>query len=112
MRLARRQLLGKTSLTQTSVTSVILVITKLAKGRMRMSRRETLDFSRAANLMQFEGYGVIERVELVSQWDSKRRLPFSNHVFDCAVLSMKEENEEFDWTWINKRWQPELSDAE
>ena len=63
---------------------------------MRMSRRETLDFSRAANLMQFEGYGVIERVELVSQWDSKRRLPFSNYVFDCAVLSMKEENEEFD----------------
>lgn len=60
--------------------------------------------------LKFHGYGVIESVELVTQYDVKTKDGyFSNYVFDMCVFSLKEDNEEFLWDWINARRDPNLS---
>lgn len=54
----------------------------------------------------FEGYGVIERAELVTQYDRSQDVTFTNYVFDFLVLSLAKENETFDWEWIRRRRDP------
>ncbi|MMZ55265.1 hypothetical protein D1872_171110 [compost metagenome] len=53
--------------------------------------------------VQFQGFGIVERAERVTQYDIKTDQYFSNYVFDFAVLSMESEGEIFNWEWINKR---------
>lgn len=60
------------------------------------------------NIM-FQGYGIVERAERVTQYDIKTDQYFSNYVFDFVVLSMKDEGEIFNWEWINKRRDPNLT---
>ena len=57
----------------------------------------------------FQGFGVIERVERITQFDTRTERSFSNFVYDFAVLSLTEENETFDWAWINARRDPTKS---
>lgn len=57
----------------------------------------------------FHGFGVIERVELITQYDRKHDRSFSNYVFDFAVFGMAEENELFSWDWISARRDQSLS---
>lgn len=59
--------------------------------------------------LQFQGFGIVERVELVTQFDRNNNNYFSNYVFDFAVLSLKGENEEFSWNWVNARRQKSVS---
>jgi hypothetical protein len=59
--------------------------------------------------VKFQGFGIVERAELVSQWDVKAERSFPNYRFDFAVLGLAEEGEEFDWKWINARRDKELS---
>lgn len=54
------------------------------------------------NLM-FQGLGVLERAERVTQHKHGRHEYFANYAFDCCVLSLAWENEEFDWGWISAR---------
>ena len=54
-------------------------------------------------------FGIIERVELITQYDQKYNRSFPNYVFDFAVLGMAEENELFSWDWISARRNPNLS---
>lgn len=49
----------------------------------------------------FQGFGVIERVERISQFNRKTGETFTNYAYDFAVLSMADENEVFDWRWVN-----------
>lgn len=60
----------------------------------------------------FQGFGVIERVELVAQYDAKQGTSFPNFVYDIAVLDLSAENEEFDWRWISDRRNDELRVSE
>jgi hypothetical protein len=60
--------------------------------------------------LSFQGFGVIERVSLISQFDARSQTSFTNYVYDFAVLSLVEENEIFDWAWINARRNPSISD--
>lgn len=62
--------------------------------------------------VRFQGFGVIERVELVTQWDPGSERSFSNFMYDFAVLTMKHEGETFDWDWIVARATPGISDEE
>lgn len=63
--------------------------------------------------MLFQGFGVIQSVELVTQFDPKLSTKyFTNYVFDMCVFSLKEENEKFSWEWINARRNPYLSNKE
>jgi hypothetical protein len=53
--------------------------------------------------VMFKGFGVIERIELVTQWDPSTERTFANFMYDFAVLSMRYEGELFDWSWIHGR---------
>ncbi|WP_426041691.1 restriction endonuclease [Brevundimonas sp. TWP2-3-4b1] len=53
--------------------------------------------------LTFQGYGVIERVERITQFDPRKGASFANYVYDFAVLSQSAEHELFDWGWINAR---------
>lgn len=59
--------------------------------------------------VQFQGFGLIERAEFVSQLDQKTQRAFSNVRYDFAVMSAVSEGEELDWGWINARRDPRLS---
>lgn len=75
-------------------------------------KRVDYDGRKKGNLL-FQGFGVIQSVELVTQFDPKLSTQyFTNYVFDMCVFSMKEENEKFSWEWINARRDPKLSDED
>ena len=75
-------------------------------------KRVEYDGRKKGNLL-FQGYGVIESVELITQFDPKLKSPyFTNYVFNMCVFSMAEENETFSWEWINARRDPKLSTKE
>ena len=59
-------------------------------------------------LVEFHGYGIIHRVDLVTQYN-KTQGYFSNYVFHFAVLSLATEHEVFSWDWISDRRNPLLS---
>ncbi|PQZ74989.1 restriction endonuclease [Brevundimonas sp. MYb46] len=62
--------------------------------------------------LTFQGYGVIERVERLTQFDPRRNASFANYVYDFAVLAQSAEHELFDWGWINARRDPSLTTAQ
>ena len=51
---------------------------------------------------KFAGIAVIERAELVTQYNAKIGY-FTNYVFQFAILSLTNEQEKLDWQWINDR---------
>jgi hypothetical protein len=59
--------------------------------------------------VEFRGFGLIESVELVSQIEPKTGAAFSNYAFDCALLRLADEGEEFKWNWISARKDPSIS---
>lgn len=56
---------------------------------------------------KFAGLAVIERAELVTQYNPKIGY-FTNYVFQFAILSLTPEDEELDWRWINDRRNSDL----
>lgn len=58
--------------------------------------------------VRFQGLGVIQRIELVTQYQEKIGY-FTNYVFEFAVLSLSGENEKLDWEWISKRRDPQTT---
>lgn len=63
---------------------------------------------RKKGFVRFQGFGIVERVELVTQYDRNKERTFSNYAFDFAVFSLLDNNEQFDWNWINDRRNPSL----
>ena len=60
---------------------------------------------------EFMGFGLITAVHRISQ-NQKAGGVYTNYVFECAVLSMSNESETFDWRWIEDRRNPLLTDKE
>lgn len=58
---------------------------------------------------QFQGFGIVRNVELVTQWDNAKQRSFTNYAFDFTVFSQAEENEIFDFRWIADRRNPDLT---
>ncbi len=58
---------------------------------------------RAKGNVQFQGFGVITKVERVTQYHRRTDSPFTNYVFDFCVFSLTGEKELFDWSWITAR---------
>jgi len=58
---------------------------------------------------QFQGFGVVKSIELVTQWDNKLARSFTNYAFDFTVFSLAPENELFNWQWITDRRNPSLT---
>ena len=61
---------------------------------------------KAKGYVQFQGFGIVHRIELVTQYDRRNDRTFSNFMFDFAVLSLAAEHEFFDWMWITARRNP------
>lgn len=78
----------------------------------RLGAAPLVVFEAEPGRVRFQGFGVIERVELVTQWDPASERSFSNLMYDFAVLSLKGEGELFDWDWIVARGTASRSDEE
>jgi hypothetical protein len=52
---------------------------------------------------RFQGFGIITAARLVTEYSEAAGGAFSNYEFECAVLSIRDEGEIFDWAWINAR---------
>ncbi|MDB5210251.1 MAG: hypothetical protein JWQ30_1078, partial [Sediminibacterium sp.] len=59
--------------------------------------------NKAKGFLEFNGFGIIKGVELVTQYDRKLDQTFSNYAFNFQVFSLAEDHEQFDWRWINDR---------
>ena len=59
--------------------------------------------NKAKGFVEFNGFGIIKGVELITQYDRKLDRTFSNFVFNFHVFSLAADKEEFDWNWINDR---------
>src|SRR5207244_2817091 len=59
--------------------------------------------NRPKGFIQFNGFGVITGIELITQYDRKLDRTFSNYAFNFHVFSIANDNEHFDWRWINDR---------
>jgi hypothetical protein len=53
--------------------------------------------------VQFNGFGIINGVERITQYDRKNQRTFPNYVFEFTVFSLGSENELFNWDWISSR---------
>ena len=73
--------------------------------------RTTINGRLKGNL-KFQGFGVLDTAELVTQYDVKNGIYFPNYRFYFCVFSLKEDQEAFDWSWIAKRCDPSLSTPE
>ncbi len=62
---------------------------------------------RAHGNLKFHGFGVIERAELVTQYNPQIGY-FTNYLFSFAVLGLADEGEQLNWQWINDRRNPNL----
>jgi hypothetical protein len=62
--------------------------------------------------VEFQGFGLMERAEFVSQLDQTSQRAFSNVRYDFLVMTSVSEGEDFDWNWINSRRNPSLSDGD
>ena len=51
---------------------------------------------------KFSGIGVIESAERISQVDANQQ-PFTNYVFECSILDLKDEGETLNWEWLRER---------
>jgi len=68
--------------------------------------------NKAKGYLEFNGFGIIKGVELVTQYDRKLDRTFSNFVFNFHVFSLAADKEEFNWDWINDRRNKTLSHEE
>jgi Restriction endonuclease AspBHI N-terminal/Restriction endonuclease len=60
---------------------------------------------------EFQGFGIVRGTELITQSSKRAGGAFSNYAFDFLVMSMKQEGEEFNWSWINQRRDPTATDS-
>lgn len=59
--------------------------------------------NKSKGYIEFNGYGIITGVELITQYDRKLDRTFANYAFNFQVFSLAKDNEVFDWNWINDR---------
>lgn len=66
---------------------------------------------KAKGYVQFQGFGIVAGVELVTQFSERAGGSFTNYVFDFLVMSLAAEAEVFDWRWVNARRDPSADTA-
>lgn len=65
--------------------------------------RRTSVNKKVKGFIQFQGFGIIRSIKLISQYDRKNNRTFPNIEFDFVVFSIVKEHENFSWDWISKR---------
>jgi len=64
---------------------------------------------KSKGFVEFHGFGIVNKVQLITQFDIKNRQSFSNYRFDFAVFDLSEDLEEFNWDWISDRRNPSIA---
>lgn len=59
--------------------------------------------NKSKGFVEFNGFGIITGVELITQYDRKLDRTFANYAFNFHVFSLAKNNEQFNWEWINQR---------
>lgn len=59
--------------------------------------------------VQFQGFGIIERASLITQYDQRNERSFPNYIFDFVVFDLSREHEDFSWEWISRRLTTEMN---
>jgi hypothetical protein len=59
--------------------------------------------------IEFNGFGTVQKIELVTQFDRKNRRAFPNYAFDLVIFDLSKDKEEFNWEWISDRRNPGLT---
>ncbi len=67
---------------------------------------------RSKGNVKFQGFGLISRAQLVTQFDRKNKHSFINYVFDFVIFDLLKEQEEFSWSWITDRRDSTLTDSQ
>ena len=81
-------------------------------AKVRENSEPLVFFERVASgRVKFQGFGIVEKAELVTQYNPAIGY-FTNFVFQFAVLSLSEEDEELNWDWIRDRRNPDVSRAQ
>ena len=62
--------------------------------------------------VRFQGFGVLERAEVVAQVDAESGVGYSNYRYDFSVLRLDDESIGLPWEWIARRRNPALTTAE
>jgi 5-methylcytosine-specific restriction protein A len=62
--------------------------------------------------LEFCGLGVIEQVKAVEGRDPMTAVPFSNYLYEIALLDLSTEGDQLGWEWINARRDPRLTAEE
>jgi hypothetical protein len=84
---------------------------RLAATPLLVFRTVTVDGAHQGYL-EFCGLGLLERAELIVQWDDREQRSYPNYVFDIAILDLGSEEEQLDWDWISARRDPSRIDAD
>ena len=90
------QLHSSTTKEDRTLSSPILVFRRVRVGK------------RTKGNVQFQGFGIITKCELITQYDRINERPFPNYVFDFTIFDLREENEVFPWEWISLRRNPSI----
>jgi len=74
--------------------------------------RAVAEAGRVKGYVEFQGFGIIRGVELITQFDQALGRSFSNYAYEIVTFSQARERESFDWTWISQRRNPALTAEE
>jgi hypothetical protein len=103
---------GNKALLEAHATHAAIEPSERARATPIMFFRRTAVNGATKGFLTFQGFGIVERAERLTQFDQRQQASFSNYVYDLAVLSLTDEHETFDWDWINARRNPARTDEE
>ena len=58
---------------------------------------------------KFLGFGIINRVERIVEYDRRSDTYYPNYAFDFIILDMSKECDSLNWDWVSDRRNPKLS---
>lgn len=95
------------------LTEQILINEKANKADRLIDSIPVLCFEKvSAGYHIFQGFGIVENAELVTQYDETENEYFANYLFEICIFSMAKENETFNWEWIKDRYDPTLTNQQ
>ncbi len=79
------------------------------EDRLKYSVPVVCMVSTSRGTQTFQGYGIVESAEVVTQFSEEYNCYFNNYLFTICIFTMSEDQEHLDWRWIADRCNPELT---
>jgi hypothetical protein len=68
--------------------------------------------ARVKGNVQFQGFGILTTVQLVTQLQRRSSGYFTNYLYECCVMSLTDDDEVFNWDWVSARRDPICSNEQ